>query len=293
MAISWTTALGMQDDSIEGMLARRDQSQNLRQLATVEQQAIDKEEFKQSQQLEREKLLENVRLRQQQQEATEVYRQQQQAERDADNKRSQYSSLTSGRKPGDRIGKSALDLIGEFEGGTGDYMADPNDPLQFIYKAEEAKRLLAKAESDERLRAAQEKRANEDQAMQRKQLELQQRAAERADKDQARKETDEQRKRDRHTAAMAKLQKDAETLPAHLRPQFNKLVDDLVKEGQPAWYDFQSEAVGREKAMSEALDRIRKQVPGAISVPPLGNTPQAKKPTADELIQKYMKQPPV
>lgn len=289
MPISWTTALGMQDDSIEGMLARRDQSQNLRQLAGVQQQAIDKEEFRQQQDMRRQELLENVRLREAQQDATNAYREQQQAERAADNERSQYSSLTSGRKPGDRIGKSALDLIGKFEGGTGDYSVDPNDPLQHIYKAEEAKRILAKAESDERIRAAQEKRAIEDQAMQRKQLELQQKAAERAEKDQARKESDEQRKRDRHTAAMTKLKKDAEAVPPHLRPQFNKLVEDLITESQPAWYDFQSEAMGREQAMQKALEKINKQIPGAIQVPPpTGATvPQE---TPEQRFQRLMKQ---
>lgn len=288
MAISWTTALGMQDDSIEGMLARRDQSQNLRQAASVQQMAIDKEEFKQQQDMRRQELLENVRLREAQQEATNAYREEQKLERERDNERGLYSNITSGRKPGDRIGKSALDLIAKMEGGIGDYTVDPNDPLQHIYKAEEAKRILAKAESDERIRAAQEKRAIEDQAMQRKQLELQQKAAERAEKDQQRKDSDEQRKKDRHTAAMDKLRKDAETVPPHLRPQFNKLVEDLITESQPAWYDFNSEAMGREKAMSEALSRIRKQIPGAINVPPpTGATAPAE--TPEQRYQRLMK----
>lgn len=294
MAISWGTALGAQDDSIEGMLAKRDMTKQIQMLAQLAKQQEDTRQFNAGHQLDRQQLIENVRLRQAQQEATQQQREEMTRERERDNKRGLYGQMTSGRKPGDRVGKSALDVIAEFEGGTGDYAPDPNDPLQFIYKAEEAKRLLAKAESDERMRQAAEKRAQEDQARQRKQFELQQKAAERAEKEEQRRAKEFEMKEEKFVKQQAEIQKRVEALPVHLRPAVKARAEQKIKDAKTL-NPLDDDRLSAAKAWAEAAMEVEQEArkngqmppgPGSASVPLTGG--QSKE-TPEQRFQRLMK----
>jgi len=281
MAIDWLTALGSADQSLEANLARRDVSKLQQLLMAAAQEKTQKEQFGEKMELERKSLTEQMALRRQAQEAMQLERDKQATERDVDNRRQRAFGIHGTLQPGGSIAQTEMPLMQEF-GLEKDFSPDEADPLKFVYQAEQFKQKLAQAESQETIRQKAEERAQQAQILQQKAAERDEKRLQMAQKDQERRNQAEQRNQEKHRQNMQKLNKQAtDDVPVHLRPQFNKLVEDKIKENEPGWFDFTSEAYGREQAIREALDEIKKLVPGAVKAtpasPPAPTAPGNKK----------------
>lgn len=182
MPISWSTALGAQDQSLEAQMARRDVSKLQNMLLNVSKEGENRRQFGEEQKFKEKQLEETSALRKSQQEYLQHERQAAAERARIDDTRQNYTALTSGQKPGMSYTASQMPLIRE-HGREADYEQNPNDPNRFIYMRHEAERLAAKAKQDEELEIAREKRQQEAQKIAQAQLELSRKAGERADKD--------------------------------------------------------------------------------------------------------------
>lgn len=261
MAIDWLTALAQADQSLEGTLARRDVGKMQQMLAGLAQEVESRRQFGEEMNLKRQALSEQTALRIEQQRMREQLQQEAIAERARDNERSLYSNLTSGRRPGDRVGKQALDLIGKMEGGTGDYSADPQNADQYIYKQAEAARLLAEAEQEKALRESQEKRAQRDQ-------QLQEKADQRADRNEQRQIAAGDRAQKRLDMAIQKANEQIKAMPVHLRPAIKERYEQLTKEGFLSSLNPWDEEQNKADAWLQAVREVQEQAVRAGQMAP-------------------------
>lgn len=276
MNINWGTVLGSMDDSLESQLAMRDMTNMNQILMGLSKEAEQRRQFEEGQKLEKLKHQENVEYRKSVQEDTRTQREKMEREREADNKRSLYGALTSGRRPGDRVSRGTLDKIAEFEPGTPDYAPDPNDPMTYVYKIKEAEMALAKAKADADAEAERRRFAAEDQKMQRERLELARKDEERKDKAEERAEKKFTQQTESHEKRMAKIASEANKLPPMLNTQFNKLTEDIMRENAGMFFGVgpEGEFAAREAAAAEALKRLQSKMPGVIPTPIVPPKPQ-------------------
>jgi hypothetical protein len=266
----WMTAIGQQDQSLEAQLARQDMAKKLQLLQQVAGDIEQKRQFGQRQKLDERQLDEQTAYRKSQQEATAQARAEAAKRAEVDDKRSRFSAIERTLKPGSAISQSEMPLMEEFGIGR-NFTADPKDPLKFVYEAEEAKRLLTQAESQERLRQAQEARAQEDQKLQRE-------ANERARKEDERRAQAAQRAQQNHDRKQKALDTMAEAWPPQLRTKANRLAMEAAKGVEDnTWTGMdpgelaqkKMEAVEQVYAKVDAEFRQMKAMPPRV---PAGNT---------------------
>lgn len=271
MAIDWNVALGSMDQSLEAMLARRDVTRLQNMLLNVEKEAEQRRQFEADQDYRTKSLAETMALRKAQQDALLENRRQLEESRRTDDERSKFNLL----KPGDVV--SAEDFKTHSKYAPANAFTEDDQLGGFVYRRQEAEREAAEAlrkenNERERLKLAEEANRRAEQA------------AARAEKEQQRRDRDEKRRVDVHNKKMADLNKKLdEVVPVHLRPQFNKAVEDEMKSSIFDIGDWFGEAQAREAAIDAVYKKWEKQ--GLIkptAIPPANpkdftETPQQKR----------------
>lgn len=179
--MDWISALAAQDQSFEGLAAKRDLTKKIALMRDVAQMGINKQQ-EEARAAEREK---EFGLRREdtlaQRAETSRLREQGEKDRQTTEKRNRYNTIHDNLKPGDRMKRGPdLDLMNEF--GTGGQFSDAqDDPEAQIYQKHQFEQAELKRKQDEEVATAREKRAVEDQKRQDAQFKLQEQAAKRAE----------------------------------------------------------------------------------------------------------------
>lgn len=169
MNMDWINGLASQDQSIESLMAKQSLQKSLGPLIDVAGLAQQKQRNEQ----DRAEKAQEFAVRQA--EVSETHRKAEEDRKQAEEdrkiaaKQSRYNVIHDNLKPGDRVPKGPdANLISEFSTG-GQLTDDPNDPTQLIYQEAAFKQAQLKAETDAKLKKAQDQREAEGLALRKEQ----------------------------------------------------------------------------------------------------------------------------
>lgn len=259
--IDWLQALGQQDQSLEAMLARRDMTKHLKLLTDLAAEKAQREQFAQRQSLDERQLEEQTNYRKSVQEATAQERAAAAERARIDDERQQYQAIIQRLKPGMNITQAEMPIMEKF-GQAGQFEADPNDPLRFVYMRQEGERLAAKAKQDEELELERERRAEEAAKRDQERLRL-------AQQEEERRQQREQRAAKAFEQKQKQLDTRAQNWPPHMRAKAAAKAKRAADGVSSGFFEDKADLARKQQlAIEQVYDEIDAEVRALTHQPP-------------------------
>lgn len=275
MNMDWINGLASQDQSIESLMAKQSLQKSLGPLIDVAGLAQQKQRNEQDRAEKAREFEIRAAETAEQHRLAEENRKQAEADRTTAAKQSRYNVIHDNLKPGDRMKTGPdLDLMKEFGTG-GQFEADPSDPEAFIYQ----KHAFEQAQ----LKNTQEKeKAQHQQEVEDKRLDLAKNADARAQKDEDRRQREEDRKVVQAQAKQKAAEAQIKDIPATFRPEVKKRAEEIIAQNSSLmdmlpWADKESHIAD---AWVQAGVEVRKRLEDSglipITAPKSGGAPPPK-----------------